>query len=557
MKDCPVSAFIPCDDANLERVELLYPGVLKNQKLPTLSHSPASERSMDGDEKGKEMESKIVKREVKPQVYVTFYYRSFYPPPPTTEKEREEREEELEREKKKKRDIYGFEVPGGEESWELYKEAHEKNWTLSRMKKIEQNFASYWAKKRKITSYCEALVIEKGVPLANRPSLWMIWSGGFEMKQESKVDYYHSILKESLKRRTPSVVQIRKDIVRTFPGHHLYNTEETKGHLHNVLVAFAHRNPGVGYCQSMNFIVGFLLLFLREEEAFWVLCAIVERLLPNFFSPDMFSLKVDLRVLEEIASVQQKGVRHLSKLGGELLGENTLQWFMCLFIGYLPTETCLRVMDAFLLRGRGVLFQVGLGLLKMGEKRILEATDYVGAFGVLKGLPQTGFDGDLLLKVGKEEMRLFPPAKVASLREKIAQEIGQTAKEQLFRSLVHTTSFTEKDVQALYLQFRSAAQLGRMIENGEGEGGEREEGGQGSGVRKTGGGGEEEWGGSEWGALSKEEDHKVGLTYESFAMVMRGMCGAPLVHMMDSLFGVFDEHGTGTLTFGQFVNGFA
>ena len=103
-----------------------------------------------------------------------------------------------------------------------------------------------------------------------------------------------------------------------------------------------------------------------------------------------------------------------------------------------------------------------------------------------------------------------------------------------------------------------------MRENGERESGEKRESG-GEGGRKSGGGGGNgggggegegnEWGGWEWG-VSKEEDHKVGLTYDSFALVMQGMCGAPLVHMMENLFGVFDEHGTGTLSFGQFVNGF-
>lgn len=39
-----------------------------------------------------------------------------------------------------------------------------------------------------------------------------------------------------------------------------------------------------GYCQSMNFIAGGLLLFLDEAEAFWLLCFVVEELLPDYFS---------------------------------------------------------------------------------------------------------------------------------------------------------------------------------------------------------------------------------------------------------------------------------
>jgi hypothetical protein len=40
--------------------------------------------------------------------------------------------------------------------------------------------------------------------------------------------------------------------------------------LRRVLVAYSWRNQQVGYAQSMNFVAGTLLIFLDEEEAFWV-----------------------------------------------------------------------------------------------------------------------------------------------------------------------------------------------------------------------------------------------------------------------------------------------
>jgi hypothetical protein len=47
-----------------------------------------------------------------------------------------------------------------------------------------------------------------------------------------------------------------------------------------VLRAFVRRNPVQGYIQSMNYIVGRLLMVLEEEEAFWVFVLIMEKYLP-------------------------------------------------------------------------------------------------------------------------------------------------------------------------------------------------------------------------------------------------------------------------------------
>lgn len=40
------------------------------------------------------------------------------------------------------------------------------------------------------------------------------------------------------------------------------------------------RNPVQGYIQSMNYIVGRLVMVLQEEEAFWVFTLIMEKYLP-------------------------------------------------------------------------------------------------------------------------------------------------------------------------------------------------------------------------------------------------------------------------------------
>ena len=53
------------------------------------------------------------------------------------------------------------------------------------------------------------------------------------------------------------------------------------------------RNPTVGYCQGMNFIVGRLLQFMSEEESFWTLANLIETVLPIDYYSNMVGVLID------------------------------------------------------------------------------------------------------------------------------------------------------------------------------------------------------------------------------------------------------------------------
>lgn len=53
----------------------------------------------------------------------------------------------------------------------------------------------------------------------------------------------------------------------------------------NVLRAYCGRNTTVGYCQGLNFVTAWLLLFMDENSAFWMLTKLISStLLPGFYS---------------------------------------------------------------------------------------------------------------------------------------------------------------------------------------------------------------------------------------------------------------------------------
>lgn len=71
--------------------------------------------------------------------------------------------------------------------------------------------------------------------------------------------------------------------------------------MRRILQAFALHNTEVGYCQSLNFVVGMMLIFMQEEDAFWLLVTVVEKLLPpDYYTRSMVGTYVDQFVLSHI-----------------------------------------------------------------------------------------------------------------------------------------------------------------------------------------------------------------------------------------------------------------
>ncbi|KAF0694366.1 Aste57867_14777 [Aphanomyces stellatus] len=226
--------------------------------------------------------------------------------------------------------------------------------------------------KTELQAQLEPLVLH-GIPTAFRASVWGVLTNVQAYKESYAPTYYTDILSGEL--RSSTLEDIEKDVGRTYPEHAYFQQEKGKQELTNVLVAYSVHNATIGYCQSMNFLVGILLLFLTEEESFWLLCVMMEHYLPTEnYSRSMLGSQVDQVVFKRLVNLQLPHLGRAFEDAGIEIELVTLQWFLCVFVCTLPLETALRVWDYMFLHGEEVLFSVALGILKSAEDKIIEAS---------------------------------------------------------------------------------------------------------------------------------------------------------------------------------------
>ncbi|OSC96319.1 TBC-domain-containing protein [Trametes coccinea BRFM310] len=259
-------------------------------------------------------------------------------------------------------------------------------------------------------------LVRNGIPLAYRAKAWLECSGALDMREPG---VFADLLAEC--DTTSSVVrEIEKDVCRTMPLNIFFGrTGAGVEKLRRVLMAYSKRNPAVGYCQGMNLITSTLLLVhADEEEAFWVLAAIIERILPEeFFSPSLLSSRAcPLVLLDYVKDLMPKLSAHLSELGVDLAAI-CFSWFLSLFTDCLPVETLFRVWDVFMVDGVDVLFRVAFAILRINEQELMRCSSIPAVYVALESLPNRMWEADKLLQVEAELRNTIVHADIAQRRQ--------------------------------------------------------------------------------------------------------------------------------------------
>ena len=259
--------------------------------------------------------------------------------------------------------------------------------------------------------------IRKGIPPAWRGAAWFWYAGGHQLLQRDP-DLYSTLISCSETALSEGDKEmIERDLHRTFPDNIHFKPDgpleqpassrplpETSllSSLRRVLRAFAVYCPRIGYCQSLNFITGLLLLFLPEEKTFWMLRIITTEYLPGTHDMSLEGANVDLWVLMSALKDNAPGLWPKIANGDDVVGRHdvrlppislcTTSWFMSLFIGTLPIESVLRVWDVLFYEGSRTIFRTALAVFKLGEDRIKAMSDPMEIFQVVQALPRGMLD---------------------------------------------------------------------------------------------------------------------------------------------------------------------
>ncbi len=222
-------------------------------------------------------------------------------------------------------------------------------------------------------------LIRQGCPTGYRGHLWTAASGA-QAAMQNNPGYYANLKAHFKAYPSPAYAQIELDLDRTFSDPTSEAAKSNRETLKNILYSYAKRNPTVGYCQGMNYLVAHLLRYIGEEEAFWTLCSLVEYILPLDYYTAMVGILVDQKfftllvksMMPSLATTLEK-----LKLDPSLV---SLQWFVCLFSYNLQPEVSDAIWDHLFLLGSKALFRAALAIVSLIERNLLKCSEFCMVF---------------------------------------------------------------------------------------------------------------------------------------------------------------------------------
>ncbi|XP_030251708.1 TBC1 domain family member 9B isoform X2 [Sparus aurata] len=332
------------------------------------------------------------------------------------------------------------------------------------------------------TSRTRELILN-GIPERLRGELWLLFSGA-QNEMATHPGYYGDLVEQAMGMCSLATEEIERDLHRSMPEHRAFQNETGIAALRRVLTSYAHRNPGIGYCQAMNIVTSVLLLYCPEEEAFWLLVALCERMLPDYYNTRVVGALVDQGVFEDLTRAFLPLLyEHMQELG--VISTISLSWFLTLFLSVMPFDSAVLLVDCFFYEGIKVIFQVALAVLHDNMDALLSCSDEGEAMTILgryldnvvnkqtvappiphlHALLTSGDDPppeiDIfdLIKSSYEKFGTLRSDVIEQMRFKqrlkVIQSLEDTAKRSVVRAMMTESAFSIEELEELYCLFKS------------------------------------------------------------------------------------------------------
>lgn len=343
--------------------------------------------------------------------------------------------------------------------------------------------AAYLLKSRNLAK----LLKQSPVPLSLRTLIWSIASGALEARRAHKPNYYSTMLaRAKVQREKPEfraeydeVVQdvydglesaaLEDDAkVASTPGRRANIRVKEAGNAaadraRNVLFAYCARNPdAVGYCQGMHAVAeGLLSVCEDEEDAFWLLCMVVERLAKGCYTKYMAGVNLNIKVFERLVMYTLPNLSRRLEEKGIMVSTFATQWMLSLFMrNPFRVDKALALWDFYFLQGgANALFAMGIGLLRFHKERLLK-TDGEEILDFILHSITDGIDvRDLLINADIAQMNswvitLQKSYEPDTIRHHLLLSPGQCSEYAAQPGVVATRP---EEVQAIWSQFLAAA----------------------------------------------------------------------------------------------------
>ena len=215
-----------------------------------------------------------------------------------------------------------------------------------------------WLHNLQSLSQNELIEEVRKISTKQRCMLWIRCSGAEALKREAEQTYdelVHSFEKNENVLEEYVLIQIRKDINRSG-----LSDSEKVDTLERILCAYAIRNHKVGYAQGMNFLVARCLTSgVEEEDTFWILSALVENVLKDYFDESLTGVMVDCKVCLELLKMYRPRLYDMfSKHDIQITGEVS-SMIMTMFDNFIPSESVCIIWDLiFLIRFERFAFAI-------------------------------------------------------------------------------------------------------------------------------------------------------------------------------------------------------